>query len=431
VEVTFDGRQVSGPGTYTARILVSRGGSLISIPVSFDVQSSANIAELSGRLADLWHGAGVYGRVQVGDGPAVQTNTGGYYTVTLPYGDYALTASATGYFSVTTAVSVTAPAAADFILKPDLPHIELSPGPISASLSFGQRLTVPVTVTNDGTRPLTVTASVPPLDWIVDGASVPGASLYDLSGAAPISLTDDSIYTQPLQLGFRVPIYGMLTDRLYLSSNGWVSTQEPSSPEAFANCLPTGSLPPGSLAPFWADLDPGVAGVVRFARVTPDTFVVSFEHVPPFREIPDPASATYTFQLVLHASGEVEFLYGDMGELPGRWSVGASFDQNRGQRLACFSAPAVLSGTVWSMHNQPAPDVWLGASPDSLSVEPGQSAGLAVKLAGFGYAAWDPNPFTGILRLTTNDPGRATVDITATASVAAPAHQLSLPIIFH
>jgi hypothetical protein len=112
-----------------------------------------------------------------------------------------------------------------------------------------------------------VTASVPPLDWIIDGAGVPGASLYDLSSAKPISLADDEIYTEPLQLGFEVPIYGVLSNRLYLSSNGWVSTQQASSSEPFSNCLPSGSLPPGSLAPFWADLDPSVGGKVRFAQV--------------------------------------------------------------------------------------------------------------------------------------------------------------------
>ena len=431
VTVTFDGRQVSGPGTFTARILVSRSGSLTAIPVSFDVQPSTNTAKLSGRLVDLWHGAGVYGRIRVGDGPAVESDTGGYYTVTLPYGSYVLTATATGYFSATAPVSVTAPVASDFILKPDLPHIELSPPPISATLRFGQRQTVPITVSNDGTQPLSVTASVPPLDWVVDGASVPGASLYDLSSTKPVSLADDEIYTEPLQLGFEVPIYGVLTNRLYLSSNGWVTTQKTTGSEPFANCLPSGSLPPGSLAPFWADLDPSVGGKVRFAQVSPDTFVVSFEQVPPWREVPDPTAATYTFQLVIHASGEIEFRYGAMPDLPIRWSVGASFDENRGQRLACFTAPAVLSGTVWSLHNQPAPNLWLGSSPDGLSVAPGQSASLPLMLAGYGYVAWHPGPFTGILRLTTNDPGQATVDITATASVGAPSHQESLPVILH
>jgi hypothetical protein len=157
--------------------------------------------------------------------------------------------------------------------------------------------------------------------------------------------------------------------------------------------------------------------------------VVSFEKVPPWREVPDPAGATYTFQLVIHASGEIEFRYGAMGELPARWSIGASFDQNRGQGLACFTAPAVLSGTVWSLHNQPAPNLWLASSPGNLSVAPGQTASLPLILAGNGYAAWHPGPFTGVLRLTTNDPGEATADITATASVGAAPYQESLPVI--
>lgn len=243
-QVALDARQVGGPGTYSARILIVRNGSLTSIPVTFTVQPAANTASLRGRLTDLWRGGGVYGRLQMGDGPAVQSDMNGYYTVTLPYGSYALTATATGYFEDSAVVSITAPSAADFILEPDLPHVQVGYAPISATLAFGQRIRVPITVTNSGTRPLTVTATVPALEWIVDQAGVPAGSLYDLSGTRPIGLTDDSIYSQPIQLGFAVPIYGSLGSQLYLSSNGWVSAVEPSSADPLANCLPNASLPP-------------------------------------------------------------------------------------------------------------------------------------------------------------------------------------------
>lgn len=427
--LALDGRQVTGPGAYTARILVRRNNVLTSIPVTFTVQAAANTAGLRGHLTDLWQGGSVYGRVQIGDGPAVQSDADGFYTVTLPFGSYNLTASATGYFSTTAQVKLGAPAAADFILQPDLPHLEVSSGPISATLAFGQRAAVPITVTNAGSQPLAITTNVPPMDWVIDQAGVPAGPLYDLSEVTPISLTDDVIYSQPLQLGFSVPIYGTLVDQLYLSSNGWVSAAAPSSSEPLASCLPNSTLPPGSLAPFWADLDPGVGGKVRFAQVNTSTFVVSFEQVPPFRPTPDPAGPTYTFQLVLHANGNVEFLYGAMGALPDRWSVGTSFDQTRGQQLACYRTNPILSGTAWRLRNQPNSNLWLGASTSALNIKPGQSVAFDAILSGFGYAAWHTDPFVGTLRLLTNDPSQPSVDLQAHASVGPAPYQFVLPVI--
>ena len=427
--VTLDGRQASEPGTYTARILVLRGSSLTSIPLTFTVQPAANTALVRGRLTDLWQGGGIYGQVRVGEGPAVQSDAAGFYSVTLPYAGYTLTATASGYFSTSAGVAVNAPTATDFILKPDAPHLEVSAAPLSATLTFGQRASVPVSVTNTGSQPLVVVPTVPPLDWVVDEAGTPAGPLYDLSSFAPISLTDDSIYSVPLQLGFELPIYGLLTSQIYLSSNGWVSAAKPQSSEPLAICLPNSSLPPGSLAPFWTDLDPGVAGAVRFGHVDANTFVVSFEQVPPWRQTPDPSGPTYSFQLVLHADGKVEYLYGAMGALPGHWSVGTSFDETRGQSLACYRSDPILPHTVWRLRNQPDSRLWLSASNPKFQVSPGQTVNFNAVLSGFGYVAWHTDPLMGVLRLVSNDPIQPSVDLPAQARVGPPAYQTVLPVI--
>ncbi len=427
--VTLDGRQVSGPGTYFARILAVRSGHLNSIPITFTVQAASGTASLHGRLTDLWQAGAVYGNVRINEDPAVQSDAAGFYTVTVPYARYALTATASGYFSAATVVTLNHPAAIDFVLQPDLPHVEVNTDPISATLAFGQRAEIPITITNAGSQQLAISPIIPPLEWVVDEAGIPAGPLYDLSNAQPISLTDDSIYTAPLQLGFTVPIYGTLVNQLYLSSNGWVSASQPTSAQPLANCLPSGSLPPWSLAPFWADLDPGVGGHVRFGHIDAHTFVVSFEQVPPWRQTPDPSGPTYSFQLVLHDNGNVEFLYGPMGALPERWSVGASFDLTRGQSLACYSSVPILPGTKWRLRNQPNSALWLDANPITLKIQPGATATFEAVLSGFGFAPWHPDPFVGTLRLLTNDPGRPSVDISAQASVGPPAGQIVLPII--
>jgi subtilisin family serine protease len=429
VELTLDARQVSAPGDYTARLLASRLGSLTAIPITFTVLPNPDTAPLTGALTDAWHGQPVYGRVFVGHGPAVQTDHGGHYSATLPFGSYALTATASGHFSATAAISFTGPTTASLALVPDLPRLLVTSPVLSATLAFAEQRHFPITITNAGTQPLSLTVAIPPTEWIVETAGQSGASLYDLSAVAPLSLTDDLIYPDPLPLGFYVPINGVLTSELYLSSNGWVSAVRAGSAAPFANCLPSSSLPPFSLAPFWADLDPSQGGAVRAGHVTSDTFVISFEAVPPWEQSPSPDPPTYTFQVALHASGQVEFLYGDMGILPARWGAGAGHSQQRGQSLACFKSPLELSGRWWQMHNQPLPSVWLAAAPAEAWIAPGASTLLTASLHGYGYVPWHPGPFAGPLVLNSNDPSQRSLVITATATVAAAPFAFYAPII--
>jgi hypothetical protein len=171
-----------------------------------------------------------------------------------------------------------------------------------------------------------------------------------------------------------------------------------------------------------------VGGKVRFGHAGSDTFVISFEHVPPWRQTPDPLGPTYTFQLVLHANGYIEFLYGPLGPMPGRWSAGASFDGARGQSLACYRGDALASGTVWRLRNQPASSLWLGVTTAGLLLPPGAASRFDVVLSGYGYSAWHPDPFAGVVALQTNDPIRPSVDLMAKAAVGPPADTVLLPL---
>ena len=428
VTVTLDARQVSGPGSYQARMLALANNNLESFAISLDVQPAENTTTLKGQLTDLWTAGGVYGRVSIGHGPLLLTSSSGHFTATLPNGSYLLTALANGYFSQTAAIDLPAGSSVNFVLKADLPHLQLAPPPLNATLAFGQTSVTPLTIENTGSQTLTVTTSVPALEWVLVETGVAGAALYDMSATTPLSLTDDMIVAEPFELGFSVPLYGMLVDRLFLSTNGWVSVSRPSSAAPFSSCFPDGSLPPGTLAPFWADLDPSQGGKVRAGHVSSDTFVVSFENVPPWRETPDPAGPTYSFQVALHSDGTVQFLYGSMEGLPPRWSTGAYFSEDRSQRMACHLSPSALSGKQWTMRNQPEPAQWLSASPASLTLAPGSSQTIDVTLAGFGYSHLHAAPYQGVLRLTTNDPAQAIVDLPAQAAIGEAPYRFYLPL---
>jgi subtilisin family serine protease len=428
-QIGLDARQVSVPGTYTARILLAQYGTLTPVTVTFEVEPAANTALLTGTLVDAWANQPVYGRVAVAPGPMLMTDVGGHFTATLPYGDYALTASASGHFGVTSPLPFTAAVSVALALVADLPRLHIAPPPISATLAFAEHRAVPIALSNLGTQPLSVTVSVPDDEWIMEAAGTPGAVLYDLSASAPLTLTDDEVYPQALELGFGVPIDGAVVGQVYLSSNGWVSLSRSDNAAPGGDCLPSGSLAPGTLAAFWADLDPGAGGAVRAAAVDAETYVISFEAVPLWHEAATPPAPTYTFQIVLHADGAIEYLYGAMGELPDRWGVGIGYDFTRGLRLACQKAPADLSGTVWRMRNQPLPSLWLAADPLALNIAPGETLTLTARLTGSGAASWHPDPLIGWLQLTTNDPALPTVELTATASMGPAPFVQFLPVV--
>jgi hypothetical protein len=220
-----------------------------------------------------------------------------------------------------------------------------------------------------------------------------------------------------------------MIDRLYLSSNGWVSTVEPDGPASGARCLPTDRLPRGGLlAPFWADLDPSVGGVVRAGQIASDTYVISFENVPPWQENPGPNPPTYTFQLAFHLDGRAEFVYGAMGELPVGWGVGAMLTLDRYQNLACELNPKELTGTTLTLRAQPPPALWLSATPVTRTIQPGSTAVLTAMLLGSPYVSWRSVPYTATLSLLTNDSTQAQIDWPTVLDVGAPPYQLWMPV---
>jgi subtilisin family serine protease len=421
--VSLDARQVNGPGSYQAYILVVRNAAIVPIPVSFLVGQAAPTAQLTGQLVDQWTSAGVYGRVELDNQSAARTDANGYYTLTLPLGFTPLTATATGYLPAPFSLNLVTDTQRVVVLMPDQPHLQLSAPLISATLPFGGSQSYALSLNNAGPEPLSATVSVPPFEWsVTETTPSPGPPpFYDMSAFPRFVLADDQVYTDPLPLGFNVPIYGQLVSQIYLSSNGWVSAAKPSSSVQYADCLPNGNLPAGALAPFWTDLNPAITGTIHAGAVSTDTFVVSFENVPHWSQNPQPTDPTYSFQLALHADGKVEFIYGPMGALPGVWSVGVSHDAARGQNIACYRTTSALAGRRWTAANQTSPPVWLTAAPGSLNIAPGATETVTASLFGFGYVPWRADPFSSVVRLTTNDPLQPVVDVPAEDWVTGPA----------
>jgi len=432
--VTLDARQAPSVGTYNARLLVARESNLTPYAITLNVITATQpVAQFSGQLQDKWTGQGVYGNLNVGDGPSFETDAAGMFSVTLPISSYNVSASAVGYVPANLALNLTANATRTITLTLNAPHLQYAAPPLSATLPFAAQQNTPVTLNNLGPQPLSITVSVPATEWNVSGP-ITSSTLINMNAFPPLALADDMVFTTPFTVGFPVPIFGQLYEQIYVSSNGWVSGPKPDSSSQVAACLPNQNLPARALAALWADLDPthpSGGGAIRAGKVASDTFVVSYENVPPWQQTPQASPPRYTFQIILRANGHVEFRYGAMGALPSKWAVGVGDSAERGVHIACYlKTPSLaLANRQWALRNQPQPNLWLAAQPTTLTIPPNSSHMLTATLSGLGYVPWNLGPFLGALRLNTNDPLQPFVDIPAQLIAGPPSDFVWLPVV--
>ena len=129
------------------------------------------------------------------------------------------------------------------------------------------------------------------------------------STGTPLTLGNEEV-SAPILLGFDFPFFGSTVQRMWVSSNGWLTFSQPTE-SAYVNfCLPanpaSGAFVPTDLvAPYWDNLDPSAGGQIYYQQVNAQTMVVQYTNVPQFNT---PGSA-YTFQVILRKSGSITFQY--------------------------------------------------------------------------------------------------------------------------
>jgi hypothetical protein len=137
------------------------------------------------------------------------------------------------------------------------------------------------------------------------------------SGGIPTGATGDDVTRGTFDIGFTFPYFGSSYTNFYVSSNGFVALGSPPSSSPTNDALPSGNTPNGLIAPFWDDL--WVSGNVYYQTLgtTPNRrLVVQWSGVRHYYD-----SGSYSFEVVLHESGEISFRY---GSLSGTYSNGSS-----------------------------------------------------------------------------------------------------------
>ncbi|MGQ9654271.1 MAG: nidogen-like domain-containing protein, partial [Thermodesulfobacteriota bacterium] len=149
----------------------------------------------------------------------------------------------------------------------------------------------------------------------VFGYEYDDALLYDweeASGGINTGLAGDDVAGGPYDLGFAFPFYGRLYSNVYVSSNGLITFDAPST--RYTNdCIPNGSSPNGFIAPFWDDLavggdyNPGAIYYLRGGSEPYRYFVVQWDRVTRLG-----TSDPMTFQAVLWENGNIDLAYASL-----------------------------------------------------------------------------------------------------------------------
>lgn len=161
---------------------------------------------------------------------------------------------------------------------------------------------------------------------------------------------------------FLFPHYGVDYSEVWVASNGYLNLL--SQLDEYVNSdLPNTSAPQGIIAAFWEDLDPSVTGNIYYLE-SPDHLIVQYDSVSDYDQ-----TGIFTFQIVLHASGKIEFIYEQMGGLLTSATVGT-------QNVSRDTAKVVAYNEVYLQSNMTV--VLEAATLFSLSPESGSVASSSI-----------------------------------------------------
>ena len=120
---------------------------------------------------------------------------------------------------------------------------------------------------------------------------------------------------ESIQLGFDFPFYGETYNECIINPNGWIGFGDDNT-EWDNSSVPSTSAPRASIMGFWDDLNPAndnctnsCSGDVYY-HTNEDRMVIWFDNVSHWPNYFD--NSVYSFQIVIHATGEININYGTM-----------------------------------------------------------------------------------------------------------------------
>lgn len=148
-----------------------------------------------------------------------------------------------------------------------------------------------------------------------DEAGGPAHQWEEISGVGTeIPLGEDDCLG-PFPIGFTFDFFGTPCTQLWVHSCGLVAFVNPGAAyfACYSDPIPSTSTPNAFIAPYWEHLDPSRGGeVYRWQDPDGQRMIIEYHDVQTWAGTTQP----HTFQLVLHATGDVEMRYQEVGSYP-------------------------------------------------------------------------------------------------------------------
>jgi hypothetical protein len=218
-----------------------------------------------------------------------------------------------------------------------------------------------------------------------------------------VSMGDESV-RGPYALGFDFPYYDNNYSQIWVSSNGWVSFNNPGYSYYNNQPIPYSPIPNDIIAIWWDDLDPSSCGdVYYYFDGATQEFIVSFIGVCFFGDEYETVGSL-NFQVVLNADGNIALNYDVM-----------NFASYRGNRASIGIENSDGSDGIGIAYNSEyvhdnlsvlivRPTTWISVDRQSGTLAGGMSETINVVLS--ATAPYADTTLAGALRFITNDPDR-------------------------
>jgi hypothetical protein len=217
----------------------------------------------------------------------------------------------------------------------------------------------------------------------------------------------DEGYAGPFALGFPFKFYGEEKTEIYISSNGLLTFQAPTSNNFTNSSLPNSNPPNELICPFWDDLDGRSQGSVHYLQ-DGNKFIVQFTNWQKYS-----GTGSLTFQIVLYSSGRILFYYNNMNATLTSSTVGIENANGSDGLQIAYNASYIANGLAVKIQAEPD---WLASGQTAGTLYNGNT--LPVELT-FNSEDFPLGDYSIDAKITSNDPVSPEITIPITMKIEA------------
>ncbi len=247
--------------------------------------------------------------------------------------------------------------------------------------------------------------------WIdSDELGGPVFSWVDISGVGTEVFISEDGSSGPHNIGFAFPFYGNSNSSIYINDNGNLTFGGGSG--VYNNVsIPNTAQPNKMIAVYWDDLTVSDGHVYYYQDTANNRFIVSYVDVPNYSN-----GGALNFQAILYPNGQIIMQYGDLD--PGSDNL---YGNTIGIENASGADGLQIAFNQVYVHEQLAvriypPVFWISSNIHDGILATGEEITAIIT---FDATELEERDYTGVIRITCNDPTESLITIPVTLSVGS------------